>query len=326
MKRRICGIFAFLVVSAIFLCSCARMDYTDEEPLLSSDTDAEEAWCFTDALGHEVELTSPKRVISLYGSFAETWILAGGTLLATTQDAVEERGLELGESVEIIGTVKNPDTERIVALDPDFVILSADIAAHVQLEALLDDMQIPHAYFRVDTYQDYLFMLDGFCTLTGRPDLYEEYGKSVEDEIQRILEKIPAESPAPMVLLIRAYASGAKAKGMDNLAGVILDDLHADNIVQHHESLLEELSLEAIVEEDPDFIFVSAMGSSEEAMKALKENLMDNPAWNGLHAVQNEHFILLPKELFHYKPNAKWAESYAYLAQLLYPDAMNEEK
>ena len=82
-----------------------------------------EAAAFTDALGYEVDLDSWERVVSLYGSFAETWLLAGGTLAGTTEDAVSERGLELGEDVAVVGTVKEPGFEEILALDPDFVIL-----------------------------------------------------------------------------------------------------------------------------------------------------------------------------------------------------------
>ena len=34
--------------------------------------------------------------------------------------------------------------------------------------------------------------------------------------------------------------------------------------------------------------------------------------------------VLLPRELFHYKPNARWGESYAYLAKILYPDLASQ--
>ena len=61
---------------------------------------------FTDALDHEVTLESWERVVSLYGSFAETWLLAGGTLAGTTEDAVSERGLDLGEAVAVV--LQNP--------------------------------------------------------------------------------------------------------------------------------------------------------------------------------------------------------------------------
>ena len=62
------------------------------------------------------------------------------------------------------------------------------------------------------------------------------------------------------------------------------------------------------------------MGDEDEALRALENSLLKNPAWQSLSAVQQDHYFVLPKELFHYKPNARWAESYAYLAKLLNPD------
>ena len=131
-----------------------------------------------------------------------------------------------------------------------------------------------------------------------------------------------AGQPQPSVLLVRAYSSGAKAKGADNLAGVILEDLGAENLVSRYESLLEDLSMETIIAADPDYIFITTMGSSDEdAMAYMEQTFQQNPAWSGLSAVQNDRYILLPRDLFHYKPNARWGESYAYLANILYPKA-----
>ena len=46
-------------------------------------------------------------------------------------------------------------------------------------------------------------------------------------------------------------------------------------------------------------------------------NVESNPAWSSLSAVVNDRYILLPKDKFLYKPNANWADSYAFLADLL---------
>lgn len=292
----------------------------------SESTDAADAaqpadapYTFTDVLGHEVTLTSWQRVASLYGSFAETWMLAGGSLVGVTSDAVEERALDLGEDVAIVGTVKEANLEEILAVQPDFLILSADTPTQVDLHEALTAAGIPHAYYRVDTFEEYLAMLQQFCTLTGRQDLYEQNGEAVRRQIDTVLAAVEGQ-PAPSVLLLRAFSSGAKAKGDDNLTGVILRDLGADNLVTRHESLLEDISLEEIIDADPDYIFVTIMGASEDkALGYLAENLESSPAWQGLTAVQNDHYILLPKDLFHYKPNARWGESYVYLAKILYP-------
>ena len=62
------------------------------------------------------------------------------------------------------------------------------------------------------------------------------------------------------------------------------------------------------------------MGAEDAALAALESGIMSNPAWEGLTAVQQDRCYVLPKDLFHYKPNARWAESYAYMAKLLYPE------
>lgn len=281
---------------------------------------------FTDAQGYEVTLQSWQTVVSLYGSFAETWLLAGGELAGVTSDAQQERQLALGEDVAIVGTVKEPNLEEILAVQPDFLILSADIAAQVKMHDALAEAQIPHAYYRVDTFDEYLAMLEQFCQMTGRQDLYQQNGLAVQQQIDDVLAAVEGQT-APTVLLLRTFATGAKAKGDDNLAGVILRDLGADNLVTRHESLLEDLSIEEIIEADPDYIFITVMGASEASGLAyLADTLEANPAWPQLSAVQNDRYILLPKELFHYKPNARWGESYAYLAKILYPQLADQIK
>ncbi|MDD3346739.1 ABC transporter substrate-binding protein [Oscillibacter sp.] len=274
---------------------------------------------FTDALGYSVSLSSWDRVVSLYGSFAEVWTLAGGKLVGTTSDALEERGLDVGPDAVVVGSVKEPNLEEILAADPDFVILAADIAAQVDLHDALTQAGIPHAYYRTDTFAEYLSMLGQFCSLTGRDDLYEQNGLSVQRQIDRVLDAVQ-DQPRPSALLIRAYTTGAKAKGDDNLAGVILRDLGGDNLVSRHESLLEDISLEEVIAADPDFILVATMGNQDAAMAYMSKTFESNPAWAGLSAVQNGRYVLLPQELFHYKPNARWGESYAYLAKILYPE------
>lgn len=273
---------------------------------------------FTDDLGYPVCLDSWDRVVSLYGSFAETWLLAGGSLVGTTQDAITERKLSLGEDVAVVGTVKEPNLETILAVAPDFVILSADTANQLKLHDALTQAGIAHAYYRVDTFDQYLAMLEQFCGLTGRADLYEENGLAVQTRIEQILSSV-SDKPAADVLLLRCYSTGVKAKGTDNLTGFMLRDLGADNLADRQDSLLENLSLEAIVAADPDRIFITTMGDETAALAYFHDHWETNPAWAGLSAVQNGRVTVLPKELFHYKPNKNWGESYAYLAGILYP-------
>ena len=275
--------------------------------LLPSFAGAEGA-ALVDDRGAAIPATAPQRVVSLYGSYAEAWVQAGGTLVGATEDAVSERGMDLG-TAQIIGTTKAPNLERILALDPDLVILSLDIAAQVSAAEVLEAAGVPCAAFRVDTWQDYARMMDVFTALTGRRDLYEAVIPPMEAAIGETVASAQAQN-APTVLLLRAYSTGVKAKADDNLAGAMLEDLGCVNIAARQPSLLEELTLEAIVVEDPDCIFISVMGGDEEAALAVvEETLGQNPAWQGLTAVREGRVYVLPRDLFHYKPNARWAES-----------------
>lgn len=308
--------FLSAAVAALILASCAG---PAPEETGAPESGSPDAVTFTDALGYETTIESWDRVVSLYGSFAETWLLAGGTLVGATSDAIEERQLDL-DGAAIVGSVKEPNLEEIIAAEPDFVILAADIAAQADFHDALTQADIPHAYYRADTFEEYLTMLEQFCSMTGRQDLYEQNGLAVQTQIEDVLKAVEGQ-PAPTALLIRAYSTGAKAKGEDNLAGVILRDLGADNLVSRYESLLEDLSMEEIIAADPDFIFITTMGSSDEAaMDYMAATFESNPAWAELSAVKNGRYVLLPRDLFHYKPNARWGESYAYLAKILYPD------
>lgn len=280
----------------------------------------------TDSNGSQITLdTSAPRVVAAYGSFAEAWLLAGGELVGVTQDALEQRDLGLPEDIAVVGTVKEPNAEEIIALEPDLVLLASDITAQAEIRDVLENAGLACAFFQVDTFADYAFMMEQLCAVTGREDLYEENVTQVGQQIEEAQANAALSSTRPNVLLIRAFSTGIKAKTDDELAGAILKDLGAHNIADDHPSMLEDLSLEEVIAADPDYIFVTTMGDEQKALDYLNGLIQQNPAWSELSAVKEDRYIVLPKDLFHYKPNNRWGESYQYLGEILYPQLFHEE-
>lgn len=282
---------------------------------------AAETVTFTDALGREVTLAVPvRRAVAFEGSLAEAYLTCGGTLVGVTEDAVTERGLSLGGEVSVIGTVKQPSLELTVALEPELILLSADSAAHLKLLDALTALGVPCAYFSFDTWQEYMDMADVLCRLTGHEELLEVQREQVQRPIEAIVSRAreDARYGQRTALLLRAYSTGVKAKGSDSLAGAMLAEMGLINIADRDGALLESLTLEQILMDDPDWIFITTMGESRErAMGALAEALTNNPAWGALTAVREGRVVELDKQLFHYKPNARWAQAYALLEDLL---------
>lgn len=267
--------------------------------------------------GTTVQVPENPRVVCLYGSYSDAWLSAGGTLAGVTEDAVAERELDVG-GAEVVGTVKEPSAEKIIALEPDLVILSTDIAPQQEMADVLENAGLPCLSYRVDTFEDYSAMMYQFCKATGHPELFDQTAGKAAKEIQKAQEAYRFGEDPPRVLLIRAFSTGVKAKSDDELAGAILKDLGCENIADAHPSMLEDLSLEEVIQADPDFIFVTTMGDEAKALGYLDSLIESNPAWSGLSAVQEGHYVVLPKELFHYKPNARWGESYEHLGKLLH--------
>ena len=75
--------------------------------------DVEYYYTFTDSLDSTVNLKDkPQRVVSLVGSYAETWMLAGGELVGVTNDVITERGMDVPEGTRIVGTIKRAQCGR----------------------------------------------------------------------------------------------------------------------------------------------------------------------------------------------------------------------
>ena len=277
---------------------------------------------FTDALGREISAQKkPERVAALLGSFADVWCLAGGELCAAAEDAWEDFGLDLGNAVNI-GGAHSPSLELLMSADPELVIASASTASNTEMLDTLETVGITVAYFDVDGFDDYLHMLDICTDITERKDLYEQNGLAIKAQIDRIKERY-AQSELPeeerKVLLLRAASGFVKAKGSSGtILGEMLCDMGCVNIADGNTSLLEDLSVEAIVREEPRHIFAVTMGSDTEAAKRSLENLIkENPAWSTLEAVREGRIHVMDKTLFNLKPNDRWAEAYGILYEKL---------
>ena len=311
-NKAVCLILAALLSLAT---GCAKVP--EEEP---SGAAAETEVIFTDALGREVSVPKdPARVASLVGSYAEVWVLAGGTLCAAAADAWEDFGLELGDAANL-GTIKSPSFETLLAADPDFVIASASTAADVDLLDAMENAGLTVAYFDVDSFDDYLGML-GICTdITGRKDLYEQNGLAVQAQIEAAREALPSfPEGQETVLLLRISSGSVRAKGSEGtVLGEMLAACGCVNIADRDGTLLDNLSIESILERDPYRIFVVQMGGRDDAVQAYFSAFVEeNPAWQSLAAVSEGRVYFMDRRLFHLKPNARWGEAYETLCGIL---------
>lgn len=277
-----------------------------------------EALRVTDGAGREAGVPAHARAVVLLGSYAAAYMDAGGQLLGATGDFFDLRPDAVG--VMSVGAAHHPSLEAILRLDPQLVVLSGMHASHARLGEALAAAGIPCLYFQVTRYEQYLHMMEGFCRINGTQDVYEAQRTALEGAIGDLVGQARQDSRYGHVscLLLRMYATGIRSKARGTVAGEILADMGLRNVADG-DAVPDLLSMETIIAEDPDYIFLVAMGADSDAAEdAARRALYEHPAWAGLRAVRAGRVYVLDKRLFHNKPNADWPEAYAWVARTVY--------
>lgn len=313
MKKRF---VLLMLVLCILLTACGGSG--SENSAISPDT----ALTFTDDLGRTVTVNDPQRTAPLLGSMAQIWMLAGGTVHATAEDAWDDLALDLPADAVNLGHTKELSLELLLQSQPDFILASTNTRQQVEWKETLEATGIPTAYFDISGFEDYLRLLELCTDITGRKDLYETNGAAVQKQIEAVVAQSRLRlktQEAPAVLSLVASSSNVFAKNSSgNVLGEMLADLGCVNIADSDAMLLENLSIEHILQADPEYIFIVQRGDDTEGTKARVQQMMDeHPAWAQLTAVRNGRVFFMEKNLYNLKPNHRWGEAYEKLEAIL---------
>ncbi len=356
IKMRIAGMILGLAVicSAVSGCGAAQKEEAsdgaaqagvseagEDAARFLSDADQvvieEDTVTFTDASDRdEVTIDKyPETVVSLYSSLTTLWYEAGGTAAAciggdTAEELYEEyigRNITEDDGMTVIANSsapKNWDIEQVLAMRPDLIICSTAMRGYETISGPAQAAGIPVIAVEYDDFSDYLKWFRVFCALNGREDLWESVGMQTYEEVVEVFEAIPDEG-APTVFCMYVGTETLQADTEETMVGGMVADLGGINIVGSGEGAGRlTMNLETVYDMDPDLILVEGhdMGDLE---ALVEEQYGDHPVWQSLNAVKEGRIYYLEKELFHNKPNRRFAQAYRILARLLYPDCGLEE-
>ena len=140
----------------------------------------------------EQEQTQGKRVIALSKSNAELWLLAGGELIATSDDAMKAEGIT-DETISL-GDMDHVSIEAIAALEPDLLIVFSTDPAQKALGEAAEGKGLRVLYTNIDDFDDYASVMKNLTAVTGREDLYKQNVEDVAGEIELIKSEVPADA------------------------------------------------------------------------------------------------------------------------------------
>ena len=256
-----------------------------------------------------------ERVIALSKSNADLWISAGGTLIATSEDAIGMNGV--GEDVVSLGHMDHVSEEAVLALEPDLVILFSTDPPQKALGEALESVGVNVYYTNIDTFDDYDAVMRDLTGYTGKPENYEKNVSDVREQIEQVIKDVPEGSDRGTYLFLRVAKTSVKAAKNDYFSCEILNNLGLTNIAEDDNSF-DDLSMEAILAADPDYIFMVLRSEDESASLKFNELYADTQGWGSLKAVSEGRYYVLPREHFSLKPNAAWGDAYREAYDLIY--------
>lgn len=278
---------------------------------------------YADAFGEHVRIKKkPGRVIALSSSFADLWYLAGGTIIARTDDTTNlpEEALE----AQTVGPIISPSVEKIVSLKPDLVILGK-FSAHRKVKQILRENGFAAVSMNYYNYDDFTKILDFFLRLTGREDIRLNVVKKITGQVNEIIARCRSGKKSRVIMLSVSPAA-IHCQTDRGLVGDMLCRLGAVNPVQspfRGESTQVPVSIEKVLQINPDAIFISFHGDIEKCRIRLERDCLSTPTWGALDAVQKNRFFFLPRELFLHRPNHRYPEAFRILAGHLYPEVFH---
>ncbi|WP_249898941.1 ABC transporter substrate-binding protein [Paenibacillus sp. PK3_47] len=276
---------------------------------------------FTDSEERTVTLKSqPQRIVVMSPEILNMLYAIGGTVVgrADATDIDIPAGAEQAESV---GQVSEVSTEKLVALAPDLVI--GQPRFHRDLAQTLESSGIPLALMQVSSYDQISTTLKLLGTIAGKEEAAKQAAAALDQRVGEIKDKIPEKQLTFANLNVTPGSVSIQRTGTIGLD--IAKSLNMVNIAEQMEADAKSpttvpYSLEKLVEQDPDYIFLIIHGSRAAGQKKIKTDMESNPAWSSLTAVKEKHVIIVPSSLFLTNPGLNYDKSLTYLAQYVYPD------
>ena len=293
------------VLFAVGLVSCGSSNAGSSS---SNESSSVYPLTLTDSFGGEVTLDkAPEKVVSVAPNMTElVYKLGAGNMLVGRTDYCDYP--EEALNVESIGTLRTPDIEKIISLEPDLVLTSTHFneenaqkleSAGIKVLSLYEENNVDGVYTMIDTLGKAL------NKQTEAEETVKEMKATIEDTTKKIegLEK-------PKVYYVVGFGEYGDFSAPENtFVGQLIKLAGGDNIVPASDSWA--FSLEKLIEADPEIIVVK---------KGDKENFMSTPGYSDLSAVKNGKVYEIDNNLLD-RQGYRNAEGVKVLAEIFYPEA-----
>ncbi len=246
---------------------------------------------YTDDIGREVTIGEiPQRIVSHVPSITEMLFALGlGERVVGVSDYCDYP--EEAKSKPSVGNYFNPSLENIVALEPDLVLTDGHSEGIVQLDSLGITYVVIDPKDIDGVYKD----LELLGKVTGTEGEAEELIEDMQDSIANVLALVEGASRPRVLYIIDATDPALPwTAGPGSFVDAFITMAGGENIAAQAEGAWIQLSIEEIVNADPEIIVLPAKhGTAFTPREALEEH----PAWQKITAVKEGRIFTINDDL-----------------------------
>ena len=260
----------------------------------------------------------PERIVVTSASFLDPLYAVGGSVVGRPDS--KSKIPDAAKGVTSIGRVYQIDAEKIISLTPDLVILNKGM--NEKLVETLAANNINTLVLDMKSYEDVKREIGIFAALTGEKAKGDALVHKMDADIEAVRTSIPREKKR--VAIIHSTGQGLSVQLSGSIAGNIAEMLGWENTAADMPALDKNpdaapYSMETLVAQNPDIIFVTSMGEEAEIRASMEAMFAGSPAWQSVSAVRDGRVYYLPQELFLFSPGIQYPEAVKYMARLIYP-------
>jgi iron complex transport system substrate-binding protein len=278
---------ALLAVAALALSACGSSDSGDS-PDAAGASAAGFPRTVEHAMGKTEIKTKPKRVVALDASFVDATLILDTPVVGYTDyrsingklpDYLGDDRTTYGSEAQAVGTLAEPNLEKIAELNPDLII-----TAKVRHEKLYDQLSaIAPTIMSETTGPTWKDNLRLEAKALGAEDLAEKELSSYEQAAKTVGAAINAKAGNPTISVVRFVDGPTRLYQNASFSGIVLKDAGLKRPAsQDVNDFALEISPERIKDADADAIFVATYADEKGLSAKTAAQFKTNPLWKPL--------------------------------------------
>ena len=320
MKRRIINILMVTLLSTGILGGCGAkqeavkpVDGKAETPLeavLTTEEHTVYPLTIKDSFGNSVVLEKkPEKIVSVAPSITETIFALGAEKLLVGRTKYCDYPAAASE-VASIGTLKDPNIEKIVDLGTDLVIASTHFSDEVYKK--LNNLGVQVIVLNPnDSFEGVYGVIETLGEITDSNNEAKALNENMKKKVLEVLTKVKG-LEAPSVYYVVGFGEyGDFTSGGGTFISEMIKMANGKNVAADVEGW--SYSVEKVVEHDPDLLIVSKYNDA-------KAGIVEANGYKDLSAVAKGKVFEIDNNLID-RQGPRLAEGFEALARILHPDA-----